>query len=186
MKVVTAYRDAESGELTLRTSPDSTVLRTGDPLFVPDHLGPRWRGHVCPAIRISRLGTNIPRRFAGRYFEEATLLLLLEPDGESELCKGALYLLDRSTAPGQWTSADILDKVSEITVGTGDTAVAYPGRRLRDEFEEAISEISRFCTFKTGDILVLGSTGPEASRLEAPSEIHASFGSLPLLNLKIR
>lgn len=51
---------------------DSALLKDHKPFFVPDHLGRiEYEGELV--LRICRLGKSIPRRFAHRYYDAATV-----------------------------------------------------------------------------------------------------------------
>lgn len=170
----------------VRVATDSTLLKTGEPLFVADHLG-HWRCEVCPAVRISRLGTNIPLKAAGRYFDTVLLAAVVSPAESGILPEGAIGLLDRSIAPGEGTDAEALDDgPMTLTVESHTGRSEHRLEGLRGRFEAAVHELSRYCTFKTGDLLVLSGTGPSDIAAEPDTDIHAELSPGPRLHLRMK
>lgn len=166
-----------------RTCSDSTILRQGDPLFLPDHLADSWNGTVCPAIKICRLGTNIRPKAASRFIGEFSLVLLLDAPEGSEAARN-ISILDRSCAPGIWVEGDRLtDEPTGIADNCG-SFVCHTG--LRGEFEDAICRLSKFATFKTGDIIVLRHRGLPPKPLAPDTEVKASALSQELLHIRIK
>ncbi len=171
---------------SVRVATDSTILRTGDPLFVADHLGD-WEMEICPAVRISRLGTNIPQKVAGRYYDAVLLIGVVDASRANMLPAGAMGLLDRSIAPGESADAGILDEEHHMLRTSGpeaSTEQSLPG--LRERFDKAVHELSRYCTFKTGDLLILRNPMPCVYTLQADTEICAELIPGPQLRLRIK
>ena len=54
------------------SKPESAVIRENKPFFVPD-FAERFDYETELVVRINRLGKNIPKRFAYRYYDEVTL-----------------------------------------------------------------------------------------------------------------
>lgn len=181
----------------IRVGADSAVLRIGDPLFVPDHLG-EWHSVVCPAIRISRLGTNIPPKAAHTYFDGIAPMHILSPsDGSGE---GIYTLMDRAFAHGRWRGIDTADTAAShiITIKTifddgfptpPETSIEFTLATL--DANETISAISRYCTLKMGDIIAFGHTSASTALFTTGSStpqavITALFDDEESLKLKIR
>lgn len=189
MKIIIATPEFSNGEWSIReirTASDSSLLRTGDPLFIPDHLG-KWTGKVMQGVRISRLGTNIPLKFAGRYFDAVTLALVLAPAEQDSLTAGALGIVDRSIAPGEWISADTLtDEASDFTTIYSENRSTTPTRQQRSAFETCIHELSHYCTFKTGDIVLLDELPADYFPLEPDTRVKGLIGEREVLNIKLK
>ena len=146
------------------TKADSSLLKSGKPFFVPDHLG-RIDYEAEVVVRINRLGKNIAERFARRYYDALTvgidftardLQTRLRKAGHPwEICKG----FDGSAAIGEWVGVGAVDDVQDVhfrldrngqTVQQGCTA------DMLFRVDELIAYISRFFTLKTGDLLFTG------------------------------
>lgn len=187
MKVAIVYHDKEGGIGRVRVATDSTLLRMTDPLFVADHIG-EWTGTVCPAVRMSRLGTNIPLRASGRYFDSATLALTVDSVSSGAIPDGAISLLDRSVVPGEWIASEFLtDTPCDIGIRHGSTEESFfRTEGLRSRFEADVHNLSRYCTFKTGDILILGDAVPCTFALHPEEKVLAGIGGKKLLQVKLK
>ncbi|MDE6486026.1 MAG: hypothetical protein K2L76_00805 [Muribaculaceae bacterium] len=135
-----------TGRLALRQVPDSALLTRNLPLFLPEgRTDARLR--VMPAVRISRLGLAVPEKFAGRYFDSATLTALNVPSLPAE---DTDLVADNALVAGEW--GEVPDD-GRWTVESGD------GRRaewnLADTFVRAVAAVSERSTLKTGDIIAL-------------------------------
>lgn len=143
---------------------DSALLKDRKPFFVPD-----WSEEVtfgaAIVVRICRLGKSIPARFAHRYYDAVTvgvdftardLLRRLQREGMPwELSKG----FDGAAVIGDWVSKEkFLDvqalrfhlDVNGTTIQSGSTS------ELLFNVDETIAYLSKFFTFKTGDMLFTG------------------------------
>ena len=151
-------------EPVIFTKADSSLLKDGKPFFVPDHLG-RVDYETEMVVRICRLGTSIPERFAHRYYDAVTvgidftardLQRRLRDAGQPwDLCKG----FDGAAAIGEWIPKEkFLDiqalhfhlDINGKTVQEGCTSDMLFG------VDRLISFISQFFTLKTGDMLYTG------------------------------
>ena len=110
-----AYRPAEP---VVFTKADSSLLKDGRPMFLPDELG-RIDYETELVVRISRLGKSIPERFAHRYYDAVTvgidftardLQQRLRSEGLPwELSKG----FDGAAAIGKWVHVEELPTTKE-------------------------------------------------------------------------
>ena len=77
MKVIVLYNNypdfsLDKEELDVCVLPDTTLLKDGKPLFVPDFATTCCvQGHLV--VRICRLGRSISERFAHRYYDAITV-----------------------------------------------------------------------------------------------------------------
>ncbi|WP_372950198.1 fumarylacetoacetate hydrolase family protein [Mariniphaga sp.] len=145
--------------------PDSALLRNNDPFYIPD-----WTNEVHHEIelvlRVCRLGKNIEKRFAHRYYDEIGLGVdFTARDIQNELKKKGL----------PWEKAKAFDQAAVIsstffpvsifptpesirfkldingqTVQEGNSGLMIFG------FEEIISHISKYITLKIGDLIYTG------------------------------
>ncbi|MDE5650730.1 MAG: fumarylacetoacetate hydrolase family protein, partial [Duncaniella sp.] len=130
---------------------DSTVVLPGRPFFLPEDGDLRVaRAHV--AVRISRLGKNISRKFAPRYYDGITVGLRLTPAGEiADEMKGVVSAMDSSTVFGEWREPSVAE--AEMEANVGGVTCALGG--LLPQIDCAISEISKYMTLKMGDVVML-------------------------------
>ena len=153
--------------------PDSSLLKTGKPFFVPDHLG-RIDYEAEVVVRICRLGKTIPERFAHRYYDAVTVgidFTAREVQQQARkaghpwtLCKG----FDGAAAIGEWVPKEKFLDVQSLQFHldkNGETVQqGFTGNMLY-RVDELISYISQYFTLKTGDLLYTGTpagVGPVA------------------------
>ena len=177
MKIAIVSHSPDGAVKSVRTVADSALLRSGDPLFVADHLG-RWSGRVCPAVRLSRLGTNIPLKAAGRYFDSYAPVLTVSPLAGETHPEGISDIADRSVAAGEWTPAE------ELRVG--GSSLSGRGEGLRSLFERTIHELSRYCTFKTGDILIVETGSTASFELVPDTSVECNADGTVRLNIRLK
>ncbi len=151
-------------EPVIFTKADSALLKDHKPFFIPDHLG-RVDYETEVVVRICRLGKSIPRRFAHRYYDAATVGIdftarelqqkLREKGRPWEICKG----FDGSAAIGEWVDMGQLPDIQSLHFHldiNGKTVQEGFTGDMMYQVDEIIEYISQFFTLKTGDILYTG------------------------------
>jgi len=144
---------------------DVSLLKDGNPFYIPDFSSEiQYEAEIV--IRINRLGKNIARQFAHRYFEEITIGIdmtakdLQQRFKESglpwELCKS----FDNSAVVGTFIKIEKLKcdinqllfhlDINNNTVQKGNTT------NMIFKLDEIIEYISRFITLKVGDLIFTG------------------------------
>lgn len=171
--------------------PDSSILKTGNPFFVPD-FAEEFAAYPSITIRIGRLGKSISARFSSRYVEAigvgvsvvaTTLLSSLRSKGFPWTRATAF---DRSLWLGNLMPSDTLSKLEEIKFSCGDKTLVYRLDSLILNIYEVIELISSTNTLKNGDIILAGLTEtgillqPE-SRFTASTEHESN-----LIDIKIK
>ncbi len=142
-----------SGKVTVR--PDTTWEKDGEDFYVPDFVD---RLGWTPVVfaRVTRPGRSIGARFAGRYFESTGHGVLLYPedlmDGSEEGYACASCLDHTSFLPGT-----LLPKTAcaDFSVRRGEEEIFRCEGTPAGRLEEAISEVSRFCYLRTGDLVAI-------------------------------
>ncbi len=145
--------------------PDSALLRNNDPFYIPD-----WTKEVHHeielVIKINRIGKNIDKKFAHRYYDEIGLGVdFTARDVQAELKKKGLpwekaKAFDQSAVlSSTFFSKSIIPddeaisfklKVNGDTVQEGDSGLMIFG------FDELISHVSKYMTLKIGDLIYTG------------------------------
>ncbi len=178
----------------LRLYADSAIGRDVMPLFIPDIPG-GWHARVCVSVRVHRMGKNISPKFAPRYIDALSLTALLVPDSDARAWdqSGVLAILDSAVTTGQWHETDIAD-LTTLNVQTSlfNRPPASAGEKQSRTFSAAsldiaarVSAISRTTTLRTGDIIIIDSTGIDLP-LVGDTHIHASIDDFQCLALKIK
>lgn len=167
----------------MRLYADSSIGRDVMPLFIPD-FSEGWFVRVCMAVRINRLGKGISTRFAMRYADAISAVALMLPmSGAHEWDEsGALALLDSAVTTGHWHECDMAT-LTAVSLEAGGTELTFTVSDL--DIATAISDVSRIATLRTGDILILDSTGIDIP-LISDTHIDAAIGGASCLSLKIK
>ncbi len=139
----------DAGIESLSQVPDSALLPGGRPLFLPEDRTAAWL-ELMPAVRISRLGLGVGRRFAARYFDAATVVALNLPAADARLpLPDTLLVADNALVTGAWLP---VPQQPVWTIGSTGLSLDI---EIADAFERAVEAVTRRSTIKTGDILVL-------------------------------
>lgn len=145
--------------------PDSSLLRNNDPFYIPD-----WTNDVHHEIelvlKINRIGKNIEKRFAHRYYDEIGL-------GVDFTARDVQQKLKEKGLP--WEKAKAFDQAAVL----GNTFIKKEelndaaniqfklninGNLVQDgnsnlmifSFDDIISHISKYVTLKIGDLIYTG------------------------------
>ena len=148
----------------LFTKADSSLLKSGNPFFVPDFMG-RIDYEAELVIRICRLGKNIPQRFAHRYYDAVTVGIdftardvqqqLREKGLPWDLCKS----FDGAAAIGEWVGKDKFLDVQALRFHldiNGQTVQEGCTADMVFSIDEIVAYISQYFTLKTGDVIFTG------------------------------
>lgn len=144
--------------------PDSALLKDGKPFFIPDFSN-EVHYETELVVRINRLGKNISKRFAHRYYDAVTvgidftardLQRKLRAEGNPwEISKG----FDNSAVIGKFVPIEHFEDIQNLKF-----ALAIDGCKVQQgctadmlfKVDEIIAWISRFFTLKIGDLLFTG------------------------------
>jgi 2-keto-4-pentenoate hydratase/2-oxohepta-3-ene-1,7-dioic acid hydratase in catechol pathway len=145
--------------------PDSSLLRNNDPFYIPD-----WTKDVHHeielVIKINRIGKNIEKQFAHRYFDEIGLGIdFTARDIQNKLKEKGLpwekakafdqaaalsnVFIDKTVFPVQ-ESISFKLKINDKVVQEGNSEL------MIFNFEEIISNVSKYVTLKIGDLIYTG------------------------------
>ncbi|MFW6309800.1 MAG: fumarylacetoacetate hydrolase family protein [Prolixibacteraceae bacterium] len=153
------------GEPVFFMKPDSALLRNNNSFYIPD-----WTNEVHYeielVIKINRLGKNIEKRFAHRYYSEIGLGIdFTARDVQNSLKKKGL----------PWEKAKAFDQAAAISSTFLPVAI-FPdqesirfmlkvnGKLVQEgnsglmifDFEEIIAHVSKYITLKIGDLIYTG------------------------------
>lgn len=145
--------------------PDSSLLRNNDPFYIPD-----WTKEVHHeielVIKINRIGKNIEKRFAHRYFDEIGLGIdFTARDVQNKLKEKGLpwekaKAFDQSAVLGNVfidkTVFPVMDSISFKLKINGNLVQEGNSELMIFGFEEIISNVSKYVTLKIGDLIYTG------------------------------
>lgn len=145
--------------------PDSALLRNNDPFYLPT-----WTNDVHHEIelvlKIKRLGKNIGKQFAHRYYDEIGLGIdFTARDIQQKLKEKGLpwekaKAFDQSAVLGSTfihkSEFGDLKNISFRLLKNGNPVQEGNSSLMIFDFDEIISQISRYITLKIGDLIYTG------------------------------
>ena len=166
---------------------DSSLLKDGKPFFVPD-FAPRFVAYPTVVAHVCRLGKNIARKFAPRYYDQLTVGLAVEAEGVA----GALgHAFDGAAILGDFVELCELSSTGddgglayEVAIDgqplfSGSTALLGRG------IDELIEYVSRYMTLKIGDYIYL-SRPAQGMPLAIDTHITATLAGREVLKMKVK
>lgn len=183
MKAIRIFQDSKGNRPHIRLYADSAIGRDVMPLFIPDLPGD-WIVRICVAVRVHRLGKNISPKFAMRYVDALSAVALLLPVTDASAWDecGVLAVLDSAVTTGSWYECNIA-AITSIDFDTGVEIRTFNSNEL--DIASAVSEVSRYATLRTGDVLILDFTGIDMP-LTRDSHIHTAIDHFQCLSLKVK
>ena len=185
------YNPTEKAQVYLMA--DSSLLKDGKPLFLPD-FAQEFIAYPALVVRINRLGKNIAKRFASRYYDAVTVGLCVEAQGFSNSAKIAdtdsiVNAFDGAAILGDFSSIDNYDlttkHVISINTANGVNLVLSTSDMILD-IDSLIEELSKYYTFKIGDILFTGYKPELGIKLSINDTIVGKLDETELLHFKIK
>lgn len=171
--------------------PDSSVVRSGNPMFVPDFAAD-FRAFPSVVYRIGRLGKSISPRFAARYIDAASMAVaVVAADLLADLRASGkpwtrAVAFDRSCLLGNLQPIDTFNDSGPFEIHCGDSSTTYRADALRSGIDSLISMLSADNTLKNGD-LVLAALTPQGLPMKPDTRlrvINSSETNLLDINIK--
>ena len=169
---------------------DSALQKSGKPFFIPE-FAEKFQAKTKIAAHINRLGKNISRKFADRYYQEIGLCLsITATDLLSELQKNGepwakATAFDGSTIIGEFFDKRSIGNNVNVKVETNTSCEEFAEMNLNEKIEYAIEYASKFFTLKIGDIILL-ETNHKAINLSIGNKITASINGNDSIDIKIK
>ena len=173
--------------------PDSAILRANKPFFYPD-FSKEIHYEVEIVIRINRLGKNIQKRFASKYYSEIGIGLdLTARDIQREhRSKGLPWekakAFDGSAPISKFIPLSELEDLSDISFHLNINGATVQRGNTRDmifTFDQLIAHISRFMTLKIGDLIFTG-TPVGVGPIAIGDVLECYIGNRKLLECKVK
>ncbi len=182
---------AKGAEPEIILGADSAILRPGEPVFLANDSSV-GASRIVPAVRIGRLGTHIPFGAADAYIDAHTLIHLLVPQGDEAVPPTLWGISDRTFSPGKWLDGTLPDRPYEVKLEVAPLEKPDNSRLqtllctlTRQTAGACVAAISKYCTLKTGDILLLADCPLEAEVMP-DTLVAASLTNQKVLDLKIK
>ncbi|MDZ4752595.1 MAG: fumarylacetoacetate hydrolase family protein [Flavobacteriales bacterium] len=174
--------------------PDSAILPKGNPFFIPD-----WSSDINYEVeliyRIEKLGKNIDKKFASRYYTSVGLGIdFTARDVQSQLkAKGLPWEKAKgfdgsAVISDEFISLDTFEKNPEITFSlrkNGDIVQHGNSSEMIFSIDDIIAFVSKFMTLKIGDLIYTG-TPSGVGPVVAGDELEGYIGDKFMFKTKIR
>lgn len=185
------YNTSEQMQVYLMA--DSSLLKDGKPLFLPD-FAQKFIAHPALVVRINRLGKNIAKRFAPRYYDAVTVGLCVEAQDFSSQAKidasaSAINAFDCAAILGDFIPMKDYDFSQShiITIKTTNGInIELNTSEMVLDIDSLIEELSKYYTFKIGDILYTGFKPESGFELSINDSITGKLGESELLHFKVK
>jgi len=144
--------------------PDTALLRNNNPFFIPE-FSSEIHYEVELILKINRLGKTIQPKFAHRYFDSIGIGIDFTARDIQKQCieKGLPWELakafDYSAAISKFLPKSNFSNLDEISFRldiNGKSVQLGNTSKMIFSFDDIISYVSRFITFRTGDIIFSG------------------------------
>lgn len=187
------YNDGSAIAPEVYLMADSSLLKDGKPLFLPDYAE-EFVAHPVLVVRINSLGKNIARRFAPRYYDAVTVGLCLEAKGikNSSPFIGAESLVnafDSAAILGDFVPIEALKNAENDTFSVqvnGENPKITHISDMSNDIDTLIESLSKFFTLKIGDILFTGYRCDTSFTLSINDVITGKLGNTQLLHFKVK
>ena len=169
---------------------DSSLLKDGKPFFVPD-FADSFVAYPTIVVQVCRVGKNIARRFADRYYDRVTVGLSVEAAGIKERfaaggCGALCRAFDGAAILGEMVDvAAAGDRLEYAVTEGGRECFAGSVAMLRHGIGELIEHVSRYMTLKIGDYIFVNR--PQAGvPLRIGMQLAATIAGQEVLRVKVK
>ena len=144
--------------------PDSSIILKNQPFFIPDYSN-EINYEIEVILQICKLGKSIEKKFAKTYYDQVGLGIdFTARDLQFELkSKGLPWekakAFDGSALIGNWINKTEFKNLNDINFSmnkNGSLVQKGNTSQMMWNFDELISEISKFFTLKIGDVIFTG------------------------------
>lgn len=166
MKIIGINNNYSTEEKTpaLFLMADSSLLKDGKPFFLPS-FDNDFKMYPSIVIKICRLGKNISKRFASRYYDAYTFGINVRAEQMLSMLKSqqlpwdSAVAFDSSAIMGDFKDIDsqeeLFDKNFEVRQNE-DIVAKWSFNQLSHDIDALIESISSRFTLKIGDLIYIG------------------------------
>ncbi len=189
MKILVVYGSPKDG-LKVVAGADSAILRHGEPVFLPEDIS-SWASFIAPVVRISRLGTHIPESKCRAYYDSFSFFHVLKPEADTTSVPWTIF--DRTFSPGAYF--DVPDKAMDVDICLYSLSTRHPSpekhfsQRLdvpSIDIDCIVCSLSRYCTFKTGDLLLFADYAVCLGQPQADTGLKVETGEGTCLDIRLK
>ncbi len=144
--------------------PDNCLLRNNQPIYYPEFTK-ELHYELEVVLRINRLGRSINKRYAHRYYDAVTLGVDFTARDLQQECKQKglpweiAKAFDFSAPIGEFIPKEEIEDLNSIDFRLEKNDIVVQQGNTRDmifAYDDLIDYVSRFVTFKIGDLLFTG------------------------------
>jgi len=144
--------------------PDNCLLRNNQPFYYPEFTK-ELHYELEVVLRINRLGRSINKRYAHRYYDAVTLGVDFTARDLQQECKQKglpweiAKAFDFSAPIGEFIPKEEIEDLNSIDFRLEKNDIVVQQGNTRDmifAYDDLIDYVSRFVTFKIGDLLFTG------------------------------
>lgn len=173
--------------------PDSALILNNQPFYMPD-FSKEIHYEAEIVIKINRLGKNIDKQFAGRYYEDIGIGIdFTARDLQRKQAEGGkpweiAKAFDGSAPLGKFIKRDKLPDYHAINFHLEKNNEVVQSGNTKDQifsFEDIIAYVSKFLTLKIGDLIYTG-TPAGVGPVKTNDHLVAFIEEKPMLDFKIK
>jgi 2-keto-4-pentenoate hydratase/2-oxohepta-3-ene-1,7-dioic acid hydratase in catechol pathway len=173
--------------------PDSSILLDNKPFYLPD-FSKEIHHEVEVLVKINRLGKNIERRFAHRYYNEITVGIDFTARDLQRKCKAEGKPWEISKAfDGSAVIGKFIKLNDKININALDFRLLLNGVKVQEgntsdmifSIDQIIEYVSKFITLKIGDVIYTG-TPKGVGSVKINDRLEAYIGDMKLLDLEVK
>lgn len=173
--------------------PDSSILRKNRPFFIPSFSNDLHH-EVELVLKIDRLGKNIARKYAPRYYSSVGLGIdFTARDLQTKLKTKGLPWEKAKAFDYSAVISDEFIPLSELDPGNisfrldinGSTRQKGNSKHMLFHFDELIEQVSRYFTLKTGDLIYTG-TPAGVSAVQINDRLEGYIGEQKMFDFMVK
>ncbi len=173
--------------------PDSCLLRNNQPFFYPKFTS-ELHYELEVVLRVNRLGRSIGQKFAHRYYDAVTLGIDFTARDLQRMCKQKGLPWEMAKAFDHSAPIGLFIPKEELgDLGSLDFRLEINGKLVQQgnthdmifSYDELIAYVSRFVTFRTGDLLFTG-TPVGVGPVKIGDRLQAYLGDRLMLDFFVR
>ena len=173
--------------------PDSAIIRKNQPFFYPD-FSDEIHHEVEILLKINRLGRNIEKQFASRYFDEIGIGIDftardLQNQAKSKGLPWEIAKAFDGAAPiSSFIKISDIQDINNLPFSLDINGTTVQQGNTKDmifNFNSIISYVSQFMTLKIGDIIFTG-TPAGVSRVKINDRLQAKINDRVMLDFLVK
>lgn len=186
----TSVGQSDQGNPTVFLMSDSSLLKDGKPFFIPD-FAENFQCSPSIVFRVNRLGKNIAKKFANRYYDAVTIGVAVKACGMkgqfADEDAGALaYAFDGAAILGEFVPVEQVKMPLDFDfLVDGKSIMKGNSDKITMDVDSVIEYISRYFTLKIGDIIFVCNPHPCHS-LKIDTVISATMNGEQVLHFKVK